>query len=150
MKRSIMALAAMSLISSVSAQTFPVGARIYQSIDTEHNTVTKVMGEFWRDGKNSQDGVVVDSKMQSYYSDNDLRVGTVGRPLLEITTTSSEKAGAYYNFPKPISLQNRSIRFRVRASDWKQVKDMNLILSTGNDKFERSLTLDLTTKLQLF
>ena len=149
MKKTVLALAAATVFSSVAiAQTIPAaGVRIYQSIDTEHNSVTKVMGEYWADGAKSQNGVVNDAKMQSYYEDQDLTFSETGKPILSITTTSADKAGAYYNFKKPLSMTNKSIRFRVRASDWKQVQDMNLILSTGDDKFDHSLTLDLTTKL---
>ena len=142
-------MAVLGMSSAAYAQSIPLGARIYQSVDTEHNTVTKIMGEVWADGKNSQDGVIRESKLQPYYEDNDIK--SIGRyetkPVLQITTTTSEKAGGYYNFPKSISLRNKSIRFWVKASDWKQIQDMNLILSTGDDTFEHSLTLDLTTKL---
>ena len=157
MKRQLIALAAASLVSTVAhAQGYPLGARVYQSFDTEKNTVTKVMGEYWVDGKNSQNGVIVDSKMQSFYNDGDVSfqqsgklLGTpqLGRPLLSVQTTSPERAGGYYNFARPVSLRNKSIRFRVRANDWPQIKEMNLTLSTGDDKFARTLTLDLTTKL---
>ena len=149
MKKTLVALAVLGLSGATYAQSIPLGARIYQSVDTEHNTVTKVMGEVWADGKNSQDGVIRESKVQPYYEDKDVRQFDRydTKPILEVTTTTSEKAGGYYNFPKPISLRNKSIRFWVKASDWKQIQDMNLILSTGDDKFEHSLTLDLTTKL---
>ena len=149
MKKTLIALAVLGMSGVASAQSFPLGARIYQSVDTEHNTVTKVMGEVWADGKDSQDGVVRESKMLPYYEDRDVvRLDrNTGTSEVQVITTTSEKAGAYYNFPKPLNLRNKSVRFYVKTSDWKQVKDMNLILSTGNDKFEHSLTLDLTTKL---
>jgi hypothetical protein len=129
------------------AQGLPLGARIYQSSDTERNSVSKIMAEYWRDGKNGQDGIIFDSPFQPYYEANDIEVMTQERKSLRVSTSSENMAGTYYNFPKPISMRNKSLRFRVKVSDWSQIKELSLILSSGDDSFARSFTLDLTEKL---
>lgn len=147
MKKLTVAAILISCCAAALAQDTALGTRIYHSYDSEKNNVTKISGEYWITGKNSQGGAIFDTKLQSFYESSDLTVSTSSKPSVLISTTSNQKAGAYYNFVKPVSLRNKSIRFRLMVSDWKQIKDLNLILSTGDDTFKSSYTLDLTTKL---
>ena len=125
-----------------------VGGQLFYSSDSDNNSVTRVTASDWLVAKN-QSPSPYQTALQDWYSQGDISFDlSGGKPVVQVSTRDSgNPAGAFIEFDKQISMKGRSLRFRVKASNWKSLIDFSLVLSSDGTKFANSITLDIKSHI---
>lgn len=141
----------LALITGFAAQadglsTMPnqAGVRYFGGADTDGNRMGRVSVDGWvhkRTPESDRDN----TKWNSFYEASDLSTPVVNRHTQpRVITDGGAKTGAYIEYDKPINITDGTIKFRVRSSDWKNIREFSLIFSSDGAKFEKTLTADMT------
>lgn len=122
----------------------PVGGQVFYSSDTEYSTVTRVTALGWLATKNKNQATYQTS-LHDWYAQGDTGfVVSDEKTTVQVATREkSNPAGAYIEFDTPISMQEKSLRFKVKVSNWKALLGFSLVLSSDGTKFANSITLDI-------
>ena len=145
LKNTVLSLALMTGFAvQAGAVVNQAGIRYLGATDSDGNSMSRVSVDGWvhrRTPEADRD----DTHWNSFYESSDLSTTIVGQHTIpRVVTDGSAKTGAYIEYTRPIDVTGGTVHLRVRASDWQNIKEFSLILSSDGTHFERTLTADMT------
>lgn len=132
-------------VAQAQTLTMPnqAGIRFFGARDTDGNTMSRTSVDGWVHARTPQSDRD-DTRWGSFYESSDLTTTIINRHMIpQVITDGSAKTGAFIQLTDPVNITGGTVKLRVRSSDWKNLREFSLILSSDGTEFERTLTVDI-------
>lgn len=121
------------------------GIRWFGAVDSDGNKMNRTSLDGWIHNRTSNK-TIIDTKWNSFYLSNDMNTSLINNQIIpNVVSNPGSRSGAFIKLDQSVDITDGVMIVRVKVSDWNQIKEFSLILSSDGTNFENTITADMTT-----